>query len=351
MILHFSYKLSKTPDLEKAVEQQIQKLEKRLQVFRPELVSLYGTVDEGARTGTEVSLNLRLPSGQLAAAETADRPTSAIKAAFERLIEQLTKHKDQLRNQSKWPRAKNGTRSGPVPQVPFEDTFAVVMPEAVSGADVSAYVNLNLPKMQRFVERELRYREATGRLRDGQISAEEVVDEAISQALDDNGKRPEKVSLEPWLFRLAISAIDRITNQTRTEIGSVPLELPRSPARQMKAGEGNDEPKMQFHQADEMFTNGDMVADYRAATPEDLAATDEMVAMVEVALATAKREDREAFILFSMEGFTMNEIALISNKTPEQVRASVAAARDHLRKSFPSTNKLKEKLVEQTKSA
>jgi len=70
-----------------------------------------------------------------------------------------------------------------------------------------------------------------------------------------------------------------------------------------------------------------------------------------VALGSAKREDREAFILFSMEGFTMNEIAVISNKTPEQVRASVAAARDHLRKSFPSTNKLKDKLVEQTKSA
>ena len=45
MILHFSYKLTKTPDLEKAVEQQTQKLQKRLQVFRPELVSLYGTID------------------------------------------------------------------------------------------------------------------------------------------------------------------------------------------------------------------------------------------------------------------------------------------------------------------
>ncbi|HEX6879545.1 MAG TPA: hypothetical protein VF135_04205, partial [Terriglobales bacterium] len=74
MIVHFSYKLTKTPDLEKAVEQQIQKLRKRLQVFRPDLVSLYGTLDEGARTGTAVSLNLRLPSGQLVSQETADRP-------------------------------------------------------------------------------------------------------------------------------------------------------------------------------------------------------------------------------------------------------------------------------------
>ena len=351
MILHFSYKLTKTPDLEKAVEQQTQKLQKRLQVFRPELVSLYGTIDEGARTGTSVSLNLRLPSGQLAAQENSDRPAAAIKAAFDALMEQLTKHKDHLRSEYKWPRTRRVAQERPLEQVPFEDTIAAVKSEKVSDEDVSSYVNLNLPRFQRFVERELRHRETNGSLREGQIAPNEVVDEAISHALDDHTERPEKVALEPWLYRLATRSIDRLTNQTRTENGSVSLETRMPPAKQKKAGEGNDEPYMQFHQPDEMFTNGDLVADYRAATPEDIAATDEMVAMVELALSSAKHDDREAFILFTMEGFTMNEIALISNRKSEQVRASIAAAREHLRKSFPSTNKLKDKLVEQTKSA
>jgi ribosome-associated translation inhibitor RaiA/DNA-directed RNA polymerase specialized sigma24 family protein len=349
MILHFSYKLSKTPDLEKAVEQQVEKLRKRLQVFRPELVSLYGTVDEGARTGTSVSLNLRLPSGQLAAQENADRPAAAIKAAFDDLIEQLTKHKDRLRSQHKWPRTRGGSNERPLEQVPFEDTVAAVKTEKISDADVSSYVNLNLPRLQRFVERELRFREANGRLRPGQIMPNEVIDEAVSHALDDRTERPEKVTLEPWLYRLATRSIDRLTNQTRTENGSVPLESTQF--GQNRNGEGSDEPWMQFHQPDEMFTNGDLVADMRTSTPEDIAATDEMVGMVELALSSAKHQDREAFILFTMEGFTTNEIALISNRTPEQVRASIAAARDHLRKSFPSTNKLKDKLIEQTKSA
>lgn len=351
MILHFSYKLTKTPDLEKAVELQIQKLRKRLQVFRPELVSLNGTVDEGAKNGTIVSLNLRLPSGQLAAQETADRPVAAIKAAFDGLIEQLTKHKDLLRSQYKWPRTRRMAKERPLGQVPFEDTIAAVKSEKISDADVSSYVNLNLPRLQRFVERELRYREASGRLREGQISPNEVVDEAISHALDDRAPRPEKVTLEPWLYRLATRSIDRLTNQTRTENGSVPLETQMKPAKQKKASEGNDEAWMQFHQPDEMFTNSDLVADLRTSTPEDIAATDEMVAMMEVALSSTKHEDREAFILFTMEGFTMNEIALISNRKPEQVRASIRAARDHLRKNFPSTNKLKDKLVEQTRFA
>src|SRR5512140_1436748 len=104
MIVHFTYKSNKSPDVEQSLEQQVQKLRKRLQVFRPELVSLYATVDEGPRTGTVISLNLKLPTGQLAATETSERPEAAVKAAFNDLLEQLTRHKDQLRNQRQWPR-------------------------------------------------------------------------------------------------------------------------------------------------------------------------------------------------------------------------------------------------------
>ena len=351
MNIHFSYKVDKSPDLEQSIEQQIQKLRKRLQVFRPDLVSLYGTVDQGARTGTAVSLNLRLPTGQLASSETADHPQAAVKAAFESLLEQLIRHKDHLRNERRWPRARRVEKERPIPQVPFEQTLAAVKSEKVSGADVSSFVNLNLPRLQRYVERELRFRETNGSLRPGQISPEEVIDEAISRALDDHREqKPERVTLEPWLHRLSLRAIDRLMNQTRDENGSVALESQVRPGRD-QSGTGSDEGWMQFHQPDEMLTNENMIADARTTSPEDVAATDEMVAMVEMALRHAKREDREAFILFTMEGFTTHEISVIADRRPEEVRASIAAARDLLRKNFPSTSKVKDRLVEQSSSA
>jgi DNA-directed RNA polymerase specialized sigma24 family protein/ribosome-associated translation inhibitor RaiA len=350
MNIHFSYKVNKSPDLEQSIELQIQKLRKRLQFFRPDLVSLYGTVDQGARTGTAVSLNLRLPTGQMAAAETADHPQAAVKAAFESLLEQLIRHKDHLRNERRWPRARRVEKERPVPQVPFESTLAAVKSEKISGADVSTFVNLNLPRLQRYVERELRFRETNGSLRPGQVSPEEVIDEAISRALDDHEQKPERVTLEPWLHRLSLRAIDRLMNQTRDEKGSVALESQVRPGRD-ESGTGSDEHWMQFHQPDEMLTNEDMIADARTTSPEDVAATDEMVAMVEMALRHAKREDREAFILFTMEGFTTHEISVIADRRPEEVRASIAAARDLLRKNFPPNPKLKDRLVEQSSSA
>ncbi len=67
MNVHISYRLHKTPAVEKEIQHQIEKLRKRLQVFRPELIHIKGSVEEiSAREGISVSLNLRLPSGQMA---------------------------------------------------------------------------------------------------------------------------------------------------------------------------------------------------------------------------------------------------------------------------------------------
>ena len=52
MNVHISYKISKTSDLEKLINQQTEKLARYLQVFRPELVHLKGVIEENsARQG------------------------------------------------------------------------------------------------------------------------------------------------------------------------------------------------------------------------------------------------------------------------------------------------------------
>src|SRR5512140_589264 len=102
MNVHFTYKISKNSELEKQITPQLAKLRKRLQVFRPELVSLHGTFEEGPKLGFHVGLNLRLPSGQMASNGNGPTETAALKGAFEDLIEQLTKHKDMLRSRHKW---------------------------------------------------------------------------------------------------------------------------------------------------------------------------------------------------------------------------------------------------------
>src|SRR5580698_8314950 len=133
MNVHISYRLHRTPAVEKDVQHQIEKLRKRLQVFRPELVHLKGTIEEvSPREGVGVSLNLHLPSGQMAAQTKASTAEGAIKTAFEDLLQQLNKHKAQLRSSHKWQRRQKDSFQRHNQSVPFEQTLAAVFPATVS---------------------------------------------------------------------------------------------------------------------------------------------------------------------------------------------------------------------------
>lgn len=348
MNVHISYKgLEKTPDVESTVQQHLKKLERRLQVFRPELISLHGSVlQKSPRAGYVVALNLKLPTTDLATEQASQNSAIAVKAAFDSLLDQISRHKGALRNEHAWPRRRNENGRKVIEEVPFEETVAAIKPESVSNEDVNSYINANLPRLRRFVQRELRTREDDERIARGSITVDEVIGEAIGNALSDSHERPEKMRLEPWLYRLATDAVDRLE---RGDSGgaNIPLERPE----QSRGGEGSDENVLQFHQPDEDLSARSVTADENIATPEELAAKDEMISLIERTLRDAGREQREAFILYTIEGFTVEEIADITQKPEEEVRKSVHSAREHLREALPVRDPLSDRLIEHSKTA
>ena len=334
MNVHVSYKVHKTPDIEKEIGHQIEKIQKRLQVFRPELVHLKAVIDQNsAREGTLVSLNLRLPSGQLAVQEKAPSPTAAIKAAFDELIQQIGRHKELLRSSHKWRRWRGGAQESREPGVPFEQTVAAVLAPTISADDIGSYVNANLSRLERFVDRELYFRRADEEVLEDALSTSEVVDEVIARALGDQD-RPEKLSLEPWLYRLALQAMNEMTARLHELESPVHLE----DSRRRQNVQASDEVGLQFHQPDEGWTRESAIPDRRVSTPEQAAYSDEMIALVQAALRGADRTDREAFLLYGIEGFSLGEIAAITARHLEAVRESIQRAR-HCVRSTPSVVK------------
>ena len=357
MNVHISYKISKTSDIEQEIQHNIDKMRRRLQVFRPELVHLHGILEENSpREGFVISLNLRLPSGQMVARASATNATAAIKNAFDNLTEELVQHKDRLRSQHKSLRRRGHhpelQQAQPVgrlreePEVPFERTFAALQPTRVNGADVSQYINVNLRRLERFVERELRYRRNSEQLPHDLVTREEVVDEVVASALGDEQEKPPLLGLEPWLYRLALRSIDAVARRNREDPEMVSLD---SSARPQNV-RGNNEPQLQYHQPDEMMTRGDVI-DSHASTPEQIAASDEMITQVEAALDGATHEERDAFILFAIEGFTVEEIAAIGDRKLEEVRGSITAARDRLKKTVGAAKVFRDKLLQHSRSA
>jgi len=347
MNVHVSYKVHKTPDIEKEISHQVEKIQKRLQVFRPELVHLKAAIEQNSpREGTLVSLNLRLPSGQLAAQAKASSPTAAIKAVFDELMQQIGRHKELLRSSHKWRRWRGGPQEAPEPGVPFEHTLAAVLPPTISADDIGSYVNANLSRLERFVDRELYFRRADDEIPEEGLSTSEIVNEVIARALGDHD-RPEKLSLEPWLYRLALEAMNEMT--TRLQELQSPAHLHLEASRRRQNVEASDEPGLQFHQADEGWTRESAIPDRRVSTPEQDAYSDEMIALVQAALRGADRTDRETFLLYGIEGFSLGEIAAITGLHPEAVRESVQRARDCVRNAPSIASEFHQALLVKTR--
>jgi len=340
MNVHISYKIPKTPDIDKEIHHWTAKVGKRLQVFRPDLIHLKGLVEQNTpREGATVALNLRLPSGQMAAQESAPNPTAAVKAAFDDLISQISRHKELLRNSHRW-RRRRVREDRNAPEVPFEQTLASVPPATASVEDIRSYINANLRRLNLYVERELILREDSGQLA---FTPEEIVDEAVARALDEKIEKPDRLGIEPWLYRLAMQAMDDLSSRLSGNGSEVNLQGVR-PRRNESA---SDEPRLQFHQPDEAMTTESAIADGRAANPEEIAYTDEMITLVQFALRGAKPEDREVFILHALEGFSVEEIAVITDRKPEQIHSSILRARNRVRHAFPVNSPFPKKLLEQ----
>ena len=375
MNLHFSYKAAKSADVEHEIQQHVQKLERRLKVFSPDLVHLHGTVDcgTGPKLGCEVSLNLRLPTGQLSAQDSGTNAQAAVKKAFGELISQLNKHKGLLRNEHKWvhdkseliaeepvaqaPKKKSARKANGTAKAVTGDVAAVngngkAIAEEITAAtfdgegtplqrEIRSYLSSNLARLERYVGRELRLREAESEIPSGRISEVEVLDEVVVSALSIE-QRPPNMTLERWLFRLTLQTIRRMAKMEDGDRDKIPLE--KSAGTQNVTA--SDEAFLQFHQPGELLLEEDVIADVRQGNPEERAASDETIDQLEISLNGTKAAEREAFVLFAIEGFTVPEIAEITERKEAQVRADILSAREHLMKKLPPSNSLKRKLLQ-----
>ena len=368
MNLHVSYKAGKTPDTEREFKHQIQKLDPRLQVFKPDLVHLHAVIEPDNDRGVGASLNLRLPSGQMTVQRSGENALAAIKSAFADLISQVTKHKELLRGH--WTR-KSLRRAGrerltqmPIPPqaVPARTNGKVRAQASHSGAgemrpsaaqtdgaavaDVELWLSANLRKLEEFIDQELNFQIESDRIREDQITREEVIDEVIVSALSHEGGKKELLSPESWFHRLALQAIRRLIHDN-ADTANISLDAPAG----VQNVTGSDEIVLQYHQPDDSLPEESIIRDESVRTPEEIMAGDEFVAQLDVVLHGVKPSDREAFVLYTLEGFTVDEISRLAGRPAEQVRQSIQAARAHIQQKLPMQNQLRKSLLHHSRVA
>lgn len=337
MKLHFTYQVAKTPELDALVQQTADKIQPLLRVFDPDLVQLYGRLNRGnPREGVQCTLNLRLPTGQLASEEFAATAQQALRAARADLIEQIKKHKEKLRHESGERREE---RELPAEAAPEPVTASL------SRLDLSHYISAHVDTLSEFIRRQIRWRVESGELRPGELDEREVLDEAILKGLSDPTYLEES-QRERWFYLLATDAIRRLTVELRDGLGggaemlSLEKELNESERRRAQQFE-TVEPEDEVQQAD-------LIPDPSVASPEDVAYTDEDLSLLEAAMLRLPPQQREDLVLFTFEGFTLRELALLSEREAAEVEASLQQAQQLLEASRELPGELRKMVVERT---
>jgi RNA polymerase sigma factor (sigma-70 family) len=362
MNVHVSYKAGKTPDVEREFQHQLHKLERRLQIFKPDLVSLHAIIEQENHRSARTSLNLRLPSGQIAAQKPGENALAAVKAAFADLLSQVGKHKDLLRGQ--WTRQSRRAareRAAELPALPPVELAPprgqatrpsppkVASPAASDGANagnIETWLSANLRRLEDYIDRELDFQIAAERIRENQISREEVIDEVIVSALSQENDAGQLLSLESWFHRLALQAIRRLI-AANADTANVSLDAPAG----VQNVTGSDENFMQYHQPDDTLAGESIIRDQSVRTPEEIFAGDEMVAQLDIVLREVQAEDREAFVLYTLEGFTVEEISRLAGRPADRVRESIRRARSLIQQKLPVQNQFRQSLLHHSRVA
>jgi RNA polymerase sigma-70 factor (ECF subfamily) len=357
MNVHISYKAGKTPDVESEFHHQLEKLQRRLQVFKPELVHFHANIEMENGQRAKATLNLRLPSGQIAAQKSAENILAAVKSSFADLVSQVNKHKELLRGHWNWQRRSSRGKRQDAAAIAWEHITASVPPAdlppqaapdqaAPDNDGINNWINANLEQLERFVDRELRYRLATGEIRDGQITREEVIDEVIVSALSREEGRPDDLSLDTWLYRLALRAMRRVA-QANADTASVSLDAPAG----VPNVTGSDENVLQYHQPDDSLPEESIIRDLNVRTPEEIFASQETVAQLDSVLHAINAPEREVFVLFALEGFTVEEIARITDLPSDRIRRFIHHARERIQRHLPPENELRQQLLHRSRVA
>lgn len=300
--------------LNKLIERQSRKIWKMLPTFPSEVTDLAVTVEKLPRGSQyQTVLVLTVPQRAIRVEEIEDNPTSSIVRAFSELLRRVKKFKSQL-NRERLRRRQP------------RQTAAEASSDSVR--ELEDAIGEYLEKIETYIRRELYFQVIMNRLSPGQIEPQALVDEVFLDLTAKASGRPTNLSLEQWMIQVARQKLqDRLSELTEHSDEPHVEESVKSEPRW-------EDEDLNFYQPDESLRLEDLMVDQNTETPEEALRREEVEQQLRTAVARLPETIRESFVLFAFEGFTSDEVAMITGREPEKVLEEVEKARQELRQEM-----------------
>jgi RNA polymerase sigma factor (sigma-70 family) len=325
-------------DCDDAVKQRVEtywgkklpRLKKLLADYGPELYEIRLTVAEHRQKPSRVLYELRgvihLPSGTLVAEANDPDPHRAIDKVVDTLDPEIVRHKELVRKDFLFKRKARQ-----------REDLNVAASALQRHKDVDArdeFVKLLRPLLQALrshARRELRVLEIEGSLQEGEAAVDVVLDDLVELAWQQFRERPRNMSLRVWLTDLLHETLEqRIKQQPRTHEHRA-SEAPQADdqRRSNRAIEEDDIPNL-----------SDLAPGWESTEAWDNLQSGEQSERLMSLLSRLPTQQRQAFMLYAIEDFKPDEIAMIQDRTEAEVSADIEAAQQTLKERSMATGKI-----------
>lgn len=183
--------------------------------------------------------------------------------------------------------------------------------------------------LRRHIERELELTILAGGIRPGEVGADDIMDEVIVRAWSELRSRPQDMSLHRWLVELVHQHLDALEAGRADPLRSI--DEPTTPADQKYMARDCGVYDEAFQDEDDDGTLSMVVPDDHAPDPLELLTEQEDEPTILDRLAALPRRQRRAFTLFTLEEWTVPEIASTLRCSEDEVEEEIARAKEALR--------------------
>jgi RNA polymerase sigma factor (sigma-70 family) len=304
-------------------------LRKLLQQLEAEEDGHLHWVVRGARDGGETwaaRAVLSWRSGRLEKEGAAATPESAVEEAESELVEVL--REERLARRRETMRQRKSRR-----REELESVMALLSKD-VQRNRRDSFLALLAPHLEFLGEqagREITVLEHEGRLPRNRLAIGDVIDETLLLAWERFDRRQQLVPMDAWLTQLLHEVLDRAVARARQRVeGPRPDEEPSG-----RPGADADQWWRSHLKGDgDPVIWEDLFADDRNVEPFQMLRSDEERREVLALLSGIPTRDRIAFTLHTMDGYDLEEISMIQERSVPEVERAVERVRKRLREGL-----------------
>jgi ribosomal subunit interface protein len=333
--------------LQQRLREKVSKLERFLQHFPPDAVHLQVALTRQPRNGRfVVALTLRVPSNILRSEKTAADPIPALDQAVKALLRELGSLKSALRHEAQWKHRTRGQEQPESKRLRFADRPLLPGqgPQTL-GDIVRGMTEQHYPHLLYHIRSQIWRAETEGAIPRHAIDAEAVADEVVRQACSQPEAKPVGQTYRLWLFSLARRELERRFRELRDRaVTSVPLDA-IDPSAEARIGEEDNEGELlsagdRSLDPEELETQ-DVTPDGHILPPDAAAAESDLVEFLRHAAREWPREERDVFQLHFLEGFEVDEVAMLEELKIPQVKRLIEQVQGRLRQVLTETAQAK----------